>query len=108
MSQFGMSSRYLHPVSSRLPRGERSAVVAFAVSHRMSVSALIKNALRYYIASQNDVDPGVHQAHSPQLNSAPTLGILPNRQPARPVPPSKSEKRPEQAAMGMDRFDNIR
>jgi len=71
----------------------------------MSVSALLKAALRHYLGFPISVDPGVYQPEPPPVYA---MGMLLIRQPARPVPPPKPENRPEQAAMGMDRFDNIR
>jgi len=74
-----VSSRHLHPVSCRLPRGERAAVVTLAASLGMSVSALLKAALRHYLGFPISVDAGVYQPEPPPVY-----------------------------AMGMDRFDNIR
>jgi hypothetical protein len=55
-----MSSRHLHPLSARLPRAERAAVVAFACSRGVSISSVLKTALRAYLKG---VDAGV-DAHS--------------------------------------------
>ena len=44
-----MSSRHLHPLSVRLPRAERNAVVAFACSRGVSISSVLKTALRRYL-----------------------------------------------------------
>jgi hypothetical protein len=103
-----MYSRHAHPLSCRLPRDERAAVVAFARTRNLSTSGLLKAAVRSYMGSQTAVHPGVYQTHSPEPPPVYAMGILPIRPPARPAPPPKSENRPEQAAMGMDRFDNIR
>ena len=45
-------SRPLHPLACRIGRAERAQVVAFARAQQMSVSLLMKTALRAYIASQ--------------------------------------------------------
>jgi hypothetical protein len=103
-----MYTRNPHPLSCRLSRNERSEVVAFARARGLSTSGLLKAAVRSYMGSQTAVHPSVYQTQSPEPPPVYAMGILPIRQPARPVPPSKSESRPEQAAMGMDRFDNIR
>jgi hypothetical protein len=48
-----MSSRSLHPLSVRLPRAERDLVIGYARSRRVSISSVLKTALRRYL-------PGVH------------------------------------------------
>src|SRR6516225_723445 len=105
MLKFGMSSRHLHPLSCRLPRGERAAVVTFAASRGMSVSALLKAALRNYLGSPISVDPGVYQGHSPEPPEAHLAGMFPVRHPARPSLPPKLENRP--LALGHDRPDRL-
>lgn len=67
-----MSSRFLHPLACRLPRAEREAVVLMAITRGVSVSALLKQALRHYL---NGVHPGVNAA---SLNSVPSVGQNPS------------------------------
>jgi hypothetical protein len=107
MAQFGMSSRYLHPVSCRLPRNERAAIVTAAASSGMTVSALLRAALRNYLGSPISVDPGVYKP-SPEPPQVYLEAMFPKRQQARPVRPLKPEDRPECAALGRDHPDNIR
>ena len=45
-------SRSLHPLACRIGRAERASIVAFAHSQGLSVSGLLKVALRQYLASQ--------------------------------------------------------
>ena len=52
-----MSSRYLHPIACRLPRAERNAIAEFARRRDLSVSALVKEALRRMLFG---VHPGVN------------------------------------------------
>jgi hypothetical protein len=109
MLKFGMSSRHSHPISCRLPRKERADVVAFARNRGLSLSGLLKVAVRRYISSETAVYPGVHQgALSQEPCPLDLAGMFPIRQPARPKSPPKPENRPEGAAMGMDRFDTLR
>ena len=54
-----MSSRWLSPLSVRLPRAERGLVVSYARARGLSNSALIKKALRQYLRG---VDAGVDTA----------------------------------------------
>ena len=103
-----MYSRHPHPLSCRLPRDERAAVVAFARARNLSTSGLLKVAVRTYMSMESAVHPSVYQGHSPEPPQVYLAGMLPIRQAALPAPPPKPENRPEQAAMGMDRFDNIR
>lgn len=72
VSSFGhvMSSRHLHPLACRLPRAERASAVAFARARGLSVSGLIKAALRAYLAAQSAVDGGVHKRIAPSLSDA--------------------------------------
>jgi hypothetical protein len=49
--------RPLHPLACRIGRVERAAVVAFARERGISVSGLIKNAVRTYIAAAPAVEP---------------------------------------------------
>jgi hypothetical protein len=100
-----VSSRHLHPLSARLPRGERAAVVTLAASRGMSVSALLKAALRNYLGSPISVDPGVYQSHSPEPPEVHLAGMFPVRQHARPIRPLKPETRPP--ALGHDRPDRL-
>jgi hypothetical protein len=106
--KFGMSSRHLHPVSCRLPRSERAAVVTLAASRGMSVSALLKAALRYYLGSPISVDPGVYQPPSPEPPPLHAMVILPRRQSPRPLSSPKPENRQERGALGRDSPDRIR
>ena len=53
-----MSSRYSNPLAVRLPRSERAAVKEYAALQGMSVSALLKEALRWLL---DGVHPGVHR-----------------------------------------------
>jgi hypothetical protein len=46
-----MSSRHLHPLACRLPREERNAIVTIAVARGISVSGLLKAALRHYLSA---------------------------------------------------------
>jgi hypothetical protein len=101
-----VSSRYLHPVSCRLPRSERAAVVTLAASRGMTVSALLKAALRNYLSSPISVDPGVYQTPSPEP-PPPYVWVLPNRQRARAVPAPKPENRPEREELWHDRPDDV-
>ena len=50
-------SRPLHPLACRVGRAERASVVAFARAQGMSVSGLMKTALRQYLAAQPAFDP---------------------------------------------------
>jgi hypothetical protein len=56
-------SRPLHPLACCIGRAERASVVAFAHARGLSVSGLMKTAVRQYIASQPAVvaQPVVHQ-----------------------------------------------
>jgi hypothetical protein len=45
-------SRPLHPLACRIGRAERAQIVAFARAQGVSVSMLLKTALRNYLASQ--------------------------------------------------------
>ena len=47
-----MSARPLHPLACRIGRAERASVVAFARAQGLSVSGLMKTALRQYLAAQ--------------------------------------------------------
>lgn len=49
--------RPLHPLACRIGRAERAAVVAFARERGISVSGLIKNAVRAYIAAAPAAEP---------------------------------------------------
>jgi hypothetical protein len=71
----------------------------------MSVSALLKAALRNYLGSPISVDPGVYQGHSPEPPEAHLAGMFPVRHPARPSLPPKLENRP--LALGHDRPDRL-
>lgn len=50
-------ARPLHPLACRVGRSERAAVVAFARERGISVSGLIKNAVRQYIAAAPAFEP---------------------------------------------------
>ena len=63
-------SRPLHPLACRIGRAERAAVVAFAHRQCMSVSGLLKTALRAYLASQPDVQPTVNAGVNMGLSDA--------------------------------------
>jgi hypothetical protein len=74
-----MSSRYLHPLACRLPRAKRDAVVATAIARGVSVSGLIKEALRHYLGG---VDPGVHARYNhPAPNTGPNATVTPQHSP---------------------------
>jgi len=45
-------SRSLQPLAWRIGRAERAVVVAFARARHVSVSGLLKTALRQYLAAQ--------------------------------------------------------
>jgi hypothetical protein len=76
-----MSSRWLSPLSVRLPRAERGFVVSYARAHGLSNSALIKLALRQFFRG---VDVGVDM--SPR-NDVPNMAQDVNSIGRRPAPP---------------------
>lgn len=78
---FLMSSRYLHPLACRLPRAEREAVVAIAVARGVSVSGLIKLALRQYLAG---VHPGVNAGSNLPAASVGPKPPATRQQPSQP------------------------
>jgi hypothetical protein len=102
-----MYSRHAHPLSCRLPRDERAAVVAFARARNLSTSGLLKVAVRSYMGSQTAVHPSVYQGHSPEPPPVYLADIFPKRQPARALSPSKPENRAALAKF-RDRPDTIR
>ena len=77
-----MSSRWLSPLSVRLPRAERGFVVSYARAHDLSISGLIKKALRQYLRG---VDAGVDMA---PRNGVPDTARDVNSMGRWPSPPS--------------------
>ena len=69
-----MSSRHLHPVAARVSRRFRAAIVGAARSQGISVSALIKEAVRKHLG---EVDPGVNAPSSLVAPTGPVLQPLP-------------------------------
>ena len=76
-----MSSRYLHPLACRLPRAEREAVVAIAILHGVSISRLIKEALRHYLGG---VNPGVNPGSTLSVPSVGPKSAASGRQSPQP------------------------
>jgi len=76
---------HLHPLACRVGRAERASVVAFAHRQGMSVSGLLKTALRQYLAAQPDLQP-VHAGVNKGLSDPPMLAALiqPHRLPRQP------------------------
>jgi hypothetical protein len=66
-------SRPLHPLACRIGRAERASIVAFAHAHGVSVSGLMKTAVRQYITSQ----PAV--VAQPVLPTQPPVNVGVNR-----------------------------
>jgi len=80
-------SRTLHPLACRIGRAERAQIVQFAHAQGLSVSGLLKTALRRYLASQPayPVQP-VHAGVNEGLSDPPMLPALlaPLRLPRQP------------------------
>jgi len=74
-------SRTLHPLACRVGRAERAQVVAFARAQGLSVSMLLKTALRAHIAAQPAVDAGVNAPSDSLVMPGP---VAPYRLPRQP------------------------
>jgi hypothetical protein len=82
-----MSSRDLPPISCRLGRLQRAAVVAFARKQGMSTSGLIKASLRAFIGAELGVDQPVNAVArtAPTLRPITPVMALPTRVANRPA-----------------------